>query len=806
MKKLRWGLSALGMSVLAACGGGGGGDDAPVAAPRPPGSASSPAETPAPPPAVPDPATPAPPPPAASSPDPGAPPAPPPPPPPPPPAPPTSSFKIGGQVSGLIGPGLELRLNDDHDLAVDLDRRFTFPVALASGSAYRVTVHRNPARQVCSVKDPAQGTVTADVIGVAVTCVTVTPPAPLQQTVRGTVSGLKGSGLEVGVVNQRITLSPGATSFVFPTPVNEADFSVMSVWAQPTSPAQTCRVQGNTYARDTTSTRYLVRCTDNAPLSQVPGLSVSTAALQFEVEEGEPAATRTVRGSITGVTEPVTLTVIAPTNGVRAEFEALNANAGLITVSVPDSRVRPVGTYQETVTVKACYDTACTRHVPGSPHTIAVTHTVKAARPARVLQVSDRGVAFAAVATSNHLSRTLTVRDSTGASTPWTASSDAGWLTATPTPGALTLTANPGALSEGYHEATVTLAAADTAVRGDTVRVGLYKRAQAAATALADPLLSVDGPGRPGPRVSDPIRPLLYAALGDQIVAHHVYTGQRVGSLTLPGASVVDLAVNRLGHRLYALDPAHRTVTVIDLATFRVLEHLSVQPDLPSPGAIAFARVAGEDVLVLSQATVGGVTQGVVVRAEGGQTLGSIGLAGWLNARLATSPDGRVVYVGSAEISSILRLGRFDLKANSLGNVFGRQAATSPGLNVDSLQDIATNEDGSRVVVAYGALGAPVQYTFSGSDLVPGTLFPVFDQAGSSGNPTFLGGNLEYDAWGRLFASHVFEYRVYAPDGQLSHSRVYPAMPPVTQGPAGMLRVSSDGMRLIGDGQLMDAP
>ncbi len=52
----------------------------------------------------------------------------------------TSSFTVGGMVTGLTGSGLALENNGGDDLAIDGDGAFTFSTAVASGQPYAVTV------------------------------------------------------------------------------------------------------------------------------------------------------------------------------------------------------------------------------------------------------------------------------------------------------------------------------------------------------------------------------------------------------------------------------------------------------------------------------------------------------------------------------------------------------------------------------------------------------------------------------------------------------------------------------------------
>ncbi|HET9448586.1 MAG TPA: hypothetical protein VFO35_20105 [Steroidobacteraceae bacterium] len=82
-----------------------------------------------------------------------------------------SSFGIGvgGTVSGLNSPGLELQSNGDK-LAIAANGKFILPNTLPDGSPYEVTVASQPANQVCSVSNGRGVAETADVDSVIVTC------------------------------------------------------------------------------------------------------------------------------------------------------------------------------------------------------------------------------------------------------------------------------------------------------------------------------------------------------------------------------------------------------------------------------------------------------------------------------------------------------------------------------------------------------------------------------------------------------------------------------------------------------------
>ena len=100
-------------------------------------------------------------------------------------------FTIGGTVSGLVGSGLVLQNNGVGDLPVAADGAFTFGTRVATGTTYSVTVLTQPTSpsQTCTVARGTGSVASANVADIAVTCATG------QFSIRGTVSGLTGSGL-----------------------------------------------------------------------------------------------------------------------------------------------------------------------------------------------------------------------------------------------------------------------------------------------------------------------------------------------------------------------------------------------------------------------------------------------------------------------------------------------------------------------------------------------------------------------------------------------------------------------------------
>jgi hypothetical protein len=151
----------------------------------------------------------------------------------------TGSFTVGGSVSGLSGAGLVLQNNAGDDLEIASNGSFTFATEVASGSAFEVTVATQPnsPSQTCTVADGSGTVGGGNVRTVKVTCATNT------FTIRGTVSGLAGSGLvlqnnggdDVGV--------QADGDFAFATKIPSGSQYAVTVTTQPESPPQACSVQ-----------------------------------------------------------------------------------------------------------------------------------------------------------------------------------------------------------------------------------------------------------------------------------------------------------------------------------------------------------------------------------------------------------------------------------------------------------------------------------------------------------------------------------------------------------------------------------
>jgi hypothetical protein len=148
----------------------------------------------------------------------------------------TSTFPVGGTLTGLVGAGLTLQ-NGAETLALSANGAFAFKTPVASGGSYAITVATQPTSpwQTCAVTG-GQGTVGgAAIASVAVTCTTNT------YGVSVAVSGLAGKGLSLSLNGAAASVTSNG-AFTFPTKVASGVAYVVGVKAQPTNPSQVCAV------------------------------------------------------------------------------------------------------------------------------------------------------------------------------------------------------------------------------------------------------------------------------------------------------------------------------------------------------------------------------------------------------------------------------------------------------------------------------------------------------------------------------------------------------------------------------------
>jgi len=168
----------------------------------------------------------------------------------------TTTYTIGGTVSGLLGTGLVLQNNGGNNLPVSANGTFAFTTAIASGGAYKVTVLTQPSgpAQTCAVTN-GSGTASANVTNVQVACSSIPT-----YTIGGSVSGLLGTGLVLqNNGGNNLPVSANGT-FTFTTAIASGGAYDVTVLTQPSGPAQTCTVTSGTGTATTNITSVAVAC------------------------------------------------------------------------------------------------------------------------------------------------------------------------------------------------------------------------------------------------------------------------------------------------------------------------------------------------------------------------------------------------------------------------------------------------------------------------------------------------------------------------------------------------------------------
>ena len=186
----------------------------------------------------------------------------------------TSSFKVGGTVVGLSGT-VVLQNNSGDDLSVSLDGAFQFSKAILGELPYSITVLTQPTGQTCVVNS-GTGTVAANVTSVTVVCTTNT------YTIGGSISGLTTSGLVLwDNGGDALTVSSGATTFTFATPVAYGGNYAVTVHTQPTGLTCIASSGSGSVASAAAVTSVSIACTANTYTigGSISGLTTSGLVL-----------------------------------------------------------------------------------------------------------------------------------------------------------------------------------------------------------------------------------------------------------------------------------------------------------------------------------------------------------------------------------------------------------------------------------------------------------------------------------------------------------------------------------------------
>jgi NHL repeat len=148
----------------------------------------------------------------------------------------SSTFSVGGTVSGLSSAGLVLMAGGQFVAVNSGATAFTLPSPFAFGSGYTVAIQTQPVGNTCSVSN-ATGSVTGAITNVSVVC------SLPSYSLGGSVSGFTvGSGLTLTNGGQDVNILAASSSFAFPIALTRGSVYNVSVKTQP--PGYNCTIVG----------------------------------------------------------------------------------------------------------------------------------------------------------------------------------------------------------------------------------------------------------------------------------------------------------------------------------------------------------------------------------------------------------------------------------------------------------------------------------------------------------------------------------------------------------------------------------
>jgi len=255
----------------------------------------------------------------------------------------TTSYTVGGTVSGYTGSGLVLQNNNGDDLPVSANGAFSFNSALTDGSGYAVRVQTQPdsPNQICTVNN-GHGIVSGAVVsGVAIIC------SADSYTVGGTVSGYAGSSLVLqNNGSDDLTINAGG-NFTFSSAVANGSNYTVTVLTQPGSLNQMCTVSNGSGTISGTAVSNVSVICNTAPtatsvtITDINGGNTAvgnrlSGSYTYTDAESDPEGVSTFRWLVDGIAIAGATTAsyvpVASDNGKTITFEVTPvASAGIIT-------------------------------------------------------------------------------------------------------------------------------------------------------------------------------------------------------------------------------------------------------------------------------------------------------------------------------------------------------------------------------------------------------------------------------------------------------------------------------------------
>jgi hypothetical protein len=251
--------------------------------------------------------------------------------------PPVTSGMLGGTVAGLQGSGLVLGNSDGSTLSVNPgSTTFTFPTALAVGTAYSVSVKSQPGNpaQTCKVAH-GSGTLQSSIVSdVAVSCSATSAP---RYRISGTVSGVSGTGLILASANGGAVAVTGNGHFQLPQSLADGSDYAVTVVAAPGSPAQGCSVSnGSGTIAAASVTSVSVRCASATEELILADLQGQSAAYYIDPATGTPTPSPASTG-LSGAgpapgSDPTGRFVFATSAGAVSAYTVNSATGALVAV------------------------------------------------------------------------------------------------------------------------------------------------------------------------------------------------------------------------------------------------------------------------------------------------------------------------------------------------------------------------------------------------------------------------------------------------------------------------------------------
>ncbi len=727
----------------------------------------------------------------------------------------TVTYRVGGAVTGLNTNGLVLQNNNTVDLNVVANGAFQFNSRYVAGSAYRVSVKKQPENQHCEVTSEAGVVGTQDIDTVQVSCADDLSPGgggDAKYALSGTIENLNGQGLQLWDGVQILELGAGMPGFTFSTRLPIGYKYVVEIRQQPTG--QLCQlINGVGVIRSSDVSDISVICSNVS--SGIDGIWVAEQDITLEVERGETFYNYAVTAALTGAM-PGRIDFDFTKNGLaQVGASSLSSKPFEINLYLTHSAYLQPGTYKDSISVKVCYDWACTREMPNSPKIINVNYVVKPNKPKASLIIPYRGIAFSSTPSGEFLTRRMQISDSSGVVSTWSAVSNAPWLTASASGksgDALEMRADRTGLAEGFHEAEVVVSSSNPSIEGtQSIKVGFYISRQPSATAF------ITKPSVPSERydavrwVVDPVRPLSYSSNGSIITAHHSYTGRNEFVYDFAPAQLGGVAISDDGAKLYIEDLTNTKLKVFDLRRRTELASLDmVQLKFRNDNSFSrtifkFARLHSQPLLVAANGSLNGFDDYTLIfNADTGRFVGRISSwTSWMGM-LEVSKGSPTLFLSDRGKSGPLKVTRFNLQTNSLENVFS-VGVESPSLGaprVDSLIDLAINDDGTAAFSRHGSESFVRTWQWSTGDL---SNTPLPNSSFNSPVDWLAPANVEAGPDGILVIGDGYRgVRVFDGNNQLLAEWLDLGINSVGSAARDGMRITSDGRRVLGGGYMLD--